>query len=91
MTACFTPRYREFFAAAIRVGLGSIETGKWADLVVLRGNPLADIRATRDPRIVIKAGRVYDPVVLGKSVEGKLGPARAADTTAWLGASTRTR
>ena len=38
--------------------LGTIETGKWADLVVVRGNPLQDIRRTRLPRLVIKAGRV---------------------------------
>jgi imidazolonepropionase-like amidohydrolase len=78
-------------ARALGVGdrLGSIETGKWADLVVLRGNPLTDIRRTRDPRVVIKGGRVYDPAALAKSVEGKLGPASAADTTAWLGAPTR--
>ncbi|HTE43594.1 MAG TPA: amidohydrolase family protein [Gemmatimonadaceae bacterium] len=63
--------------------LGSIETGKWADLVVVRGNPLQDIRRTRLPRIVIKAGRVYDPAALMKSVEGKIGPASAADTAAW--------
>jgi imidazolonepropionase-like amidohydrolase len=78
-------------ARALGVGdrLGTVETGKWADLVVLRGNPLSDIRRTRDPRIVIKAGRVYDPAALVKSVEGKLGPSSAADTTAWLGAPTR--
>jgi imidazolonepropionase-like amidohydrolase len=63
--------------------LGSIEVGKWADLVVVRGNPLADIRRTRQPRVVIKAGRVYDPAALMKSVEGKIGPASAADTAAW--------
>jgi hypothetical protein len=78
-------------ARALGVGdrLGTIEAGKWADLVVLRGNPLTDIRRTRDPRLVIKAGRVYDPAALTKSVEGKLGPATAADTTAWLGAPSR--
>jgi urease alpha subunit len=63
--------------------IGSIEAGKWADLVVVRGNPLADIRRTRLPRVVIKAGRVYDPSALMKSVEGKIGPASAADTAAW--------
>ena len=63
--------------------LGSIEAGKWADLVVVRGNPLQDIRRTRTPRLVIKAGRVYDPVALMKSVEGKIGPASAADSAAW--------
>ncbi|HEX3865602.1 MAG TPA: amidohydrolase family protein [Gemmatimonadaceae bacterium] len=71
--------------------LGSIETGKWADLVVVRGNPLADIRRTRMPRVVIKAGRVYDPDALMKSVEGKIGPASAADTAAWAPTPPRRR
>jgi imidazolonepropionase-like amidohydrolase len=65
--------------------LGSIETGKWADCVILRGNPLADILVTRTPRLVIKAGVVYDPAKLEKSVEGTIGPATAADTMFWLG------
>jgi imidazolonepropionase-like amidohydrolase len=63
--------------------LGSIEPGKWADLVVVRGNPLQDIRRIRAPRLVIKAGRIYDPVALSKAVEGKIGPASAADTAVW--------
>jgi imidazolonepropionase-like amidohydrolase len=63
--------------------LGSIETGKWADLVVVRGNPLQDIRRTRLPRVVIKAGRVYDPAALMESAKGKIGPASAADSAAW--------
>lgn len=63
--------------------LGSIEAGKWADLAVLRGNPLQDIKRVRLPRVVIKAGRVYDPAALMKSAEGKIGPASAADTAAW--------
>ncbi len=69
--------------------LGSIEPGKWADLVVVRGNPLQDIRRTRLPRVVIRAGRVYDPDALMKSVEGKIGPASAADTAAWAPAPPR--
>jgi imidazolonepropionase-like amidohydrolase len=63
--------------------LGTIEAGKWADLVIVRGNPIQDIRRVRLPRLVIKAGRVYDPEALMKSVEGKIGPASAADTAAW--------
>jgi adenine deaminase len=72
-------------ARAMGVGdrLGTIEAGKWADLVVLRGNPLQDIKRVRNPRVVIKAGRVYDPSTLLKSAEGKIGPASAADTAAW--------
>ena len=63
--------------------LGSIEAGKWADLVIVRGNPLQDIRQARDARLVIKAGHVYDPQALARSVEGKIGPASAADSAAW--------
>src|SRR4030095_8096433 len=63
--------------------LGTIEAGKWADLVVLRGNPLQDIKRVRTPRVVIKAGRVYDPAALLKSVEGKIGPASATDSATW--------
>jgi hypothetical protein len=72
-------------ARALGVGdrLGSIETGKWADLVILRGDPIADIRRTREARIVIRGGVVYDPAALMKSVEGKLGPKNDAEAVAW--------
>jgi len=69
--------------------LGSIEAGKWADLVVVRGNPLQDIKRVRLPRLVIKAGRVYDPEALMKSVEGKIGPTSSADSAAWAPGPTR--
>lgn len=39
--------------------LGTIEKGKWADLVVVDGNPLQDIRGLQDPkriRLVLKGG-----------------------------------
>ena len=37
--------------------LGTVQTGKWADLLVLNGNPLGDIRQTRQIDSVWIAGR----------------------------------
>jgi len=74
-------------ARALGVGhkLGTIEAGKYADLVVVGGNPLQDIRRTRDVRWVIKAGQVYDAPALMASVRGRLGPRTAAEDDAWKG------
>jgi imidazolonepropionase-like amidohydrolase len=41
--------------------LGSIEAGKFADLVLLRLDPLKDIHNTRSISKVIHGGRVLDP------------------------------
>jgi imidazolonepropionase-like amidohydrolase len=40
--------------------LGTIEPGKIADLIVVAGNPLEDIRNTRNIETVIKAGQVIN-------------------------------
>lgn len=63
--------------------LGSIEVGKWADMVVVKGDPTRDIRNTRNTRHVVKAGVLYDPAALFTSVEGKLGPKSEAEVPEW--------
>jgi len=47
---------------------GSIEAGKNADLLIVDGDPLSNIRDIRKVTLVIKAGRIYDPVALHKLV-----------------------
>ncbi|MFQ5639623.1 MAG: amidohydrolase family protein [bacterium] len=63
--------------------LGSIEPGKFADLCVVKGNPLEDIKNTRNVFLVMKAGKIYHSVELLKSVEGKLGPSNAEEVEEW--------
>lgn len=44
--------------------LGTVEVGKLADFVVLRADPLVDIRNTRAVRMVVKGGVVVDPAAV---------------------------
>ena len=47
---------------------GSLQVGKQADLIIINGNPLQNIRDIRKVEKVIKAGQEYDPVILHKMV-----------------------
>lgn len=53
--------------------LGTLEAGKLADLVVIDGNPLTDIKNTRNVQMVMKSGFIYDPKALLAQAEGKIG------------------
>jgi imidazolonepropionase-like amidohydrolase len=65
--------------------LGTIEPGKYADLFIVRGDPLTNIQVTRDVALVMKAGRTYDPAELLESVRGRLGPESEATADWWKG------
>jgi len=73
-------------ATALGLGdsLGSIEVNKLADLIIVNGNPLADIKHARNIHRVIKQGFVHDPKTLLKSAEGKIGPQDENDRAQWI-------
>jgi imidazolonepropionase-like amidohydrolase len=70
-------------ALGVEEKLGSIEAGKLADLVVVKGDPLTDIKLARNIRVVIKAGAVHDPEALLRSAQGKIGPTGPDDHADW--------
>ena len=53
--------------------IGSIEAGKAADLVVIRGNLTADPHAIRNVSIVFRDGYGFDTAKLRNEARGKLG------------------
>ena len=72
-------------ARALRVDdrLGTLEPGKLADLAILRGNPLEDIRSTRNVHIVFRNGVRHDARALLESVKGQLGPRGPEELAEW--------
>lgn len=72
-------------ALGVDARLGTVEPGKYGDLLIVRGDPLLEITDTRNARVVIKAGRVYDPEALFDSVRGRLGPVSEAEASWWKG------
>ena len=70
-------------ALGVEDKLGSIEVGKLADLVVVKGNPVDDIKTARNIQFVIKEGVVHDPETLLQSAEGKIGPVGPEDHANW--------
>jgi imidazolonepropionase-like amidohydrolase len=48
--------------------LGTIESGKIADLILIDGNPLENISEIRKVKFVVKGGEMFDTKVLWKSV-----------------------
>ena len=53
--------------------LGSVQQGKLADLVVVRGDLVSEPRAIRNVTVVFKDGVGYDPKPLEESVKGRVG------------------
>jgi imidazolonepropionase-like amidohydrolase len=50
--------------------LGSIETGKLADLVILEGDILADIENSDEIGMIMLNGRLYDAETMNETVTG---------------------
>jgi imidazolonepropionase-like amidohydrolase len=56
-----------------QASIGSVETGKNADLVVVRGDPSRNITDVENTEIVFKDGIGYDSQQLIRSVAGRYG------------------
>jgi imidazolonepropionase-like amidohydrolase len=41
---------------------GTLEPGKWADIIAVDKNPLDDVRVLQDVKFVMKAGIIYKKI-----------------------------
>ncbi len=72
-------------ALGVHGRLGTLEVGKYADLYVVRGDPLERITDTRNGHVVIRSGRVHEPRRLLESMRGRLGPTGPDEVDWWKG------
>lgn len=72
-------------ARALGMGdrIGTVEVGKWADLVVVRGDPLRDIRNSRSVEWVMTRGELHRADALLDSARGTVGPEDAQAAAAF--------
>ena len=47
---------------------GTIADGKYADMILVDGDPSKDMRDIRNVSSVIKGGKVYDPAAIEKAL-----------------------
>ena len=61
--------------------VGSLEPGKWADVIAVKGDPLADVRILEQVPFVMKAGVIYkdeaQPAVVDKLTASNAAPAES--------------
>jgi hypothetical protein len=53
--------------------IGTIDRGRQADLVIVRGNPASRIADVRNVEMVVKEGVGYDPAMLVNAAAGSIG------------------
>jgi enamidase len=53
--------------------IGSLAVGKRADIVVIDGDPVKDVRAIEHMPLVFKNGVGYDTAAIFKSMQGQIG------------------